>query len=75
MKVIEALTPNPKPEINHQYLLLHYAMDILSNRASDLKLRPPAEILPLISDLWDSDNETYKKTANQFVMKFTMDRK
>ena len=80
MKVIEALkpiAPNPKAEINHQYLLLRSAIDILLNDSKqasqgspDFKLRPPAEICHLLSDLWKSGNEKHQETEQQFVIQF-----
>ena len=58
-----------KPADRHQ--LLHYALDILGKRVEDgtsLKLIRSIEILPLLSNLPESNIENYKSVVRQFLV-------
>ena len=58
-----------KPADRHQ--LLHYALDILGKRVEDgtsLKLIRSTEILPLLSNLPESNIENYKSVVRQFLV-------
>ena len=68
--VIEALK-NHEPAEKHQ--LLHSAMDILGKSVKDgtsLKLFHLIEIRPLLSNLLESNIESYKSVARQFLVEF-----
>jgi hypothetical protein len=62
-----------EPQVKHR--LLHTAMDILRKSAQDgtsLKLGLSVKILPLLSNLLESNIENYqKKVVRQFLVEFT----
>lgn len=70
--VVEAVKSRTSQlEVTHH--LLHSAMDVL-NKASqdgpDFKLKTSIEIRPLMSYLRESNEETYQKTAQDFMTHF-----
>jgi len=74
-KVIEALKRTDSPlgqEAKCRSLrILIDAVRENSQGNSQFKLSPLSEIQPLMSDLLESENEEYKKTAKEFVAWFT----
>jgi hypothetical protein len=62
-----------EPHVKHRHL--HSAMDILGKSAQDgtsLKLGLSVKILPLLSNLLESNIENYqKKVVRQFLVEFT----
>lgn len=72
-KVIQFL--NTENDLRVKYELLRLAMDVQApRRHSKLKLSRSTQIRPFISKLLDSSNNSYRKTAQEFIMRFS-DRK
>jgi len=73
-KVVSALRKSDEPlepEVKHRFL--ESVMNILEkNRTTaQLELYPPSEIHILVSDLWKSSKQEYRKLAQEFVARFT----
>ena len=59
-----------KHELAEKHQLLHSAMDILGKSAGDGKSIRSIEILPLLSNLLESNIENHKSVVRQFVVEF-----
>ena len=68
-KVIQSLSTKSDPEV--KYRLLRLAVDVPPSRHSELKLSRSIEIRPFLSELLDSRNHDYQKTAQEFIAQFS----
>lgn len=64
----------PETDLKVKYQLLRLAVDVPPRSRSKLKLSRSVEIRPFLSELLDSGNNDYRKTAQEFMVQFS-DRK
>ena len=67
-KVIEALS---KPDLDVKYQLLQLCVDVLAGQGSELELSTPNLVRPLLSELLDSSDKEYERTAKIFLMQLS----